>query len=81
MGKYDYYKSGDWNGICDVCGQKYKASKLKLRWDGVYVCHKDFEFRHPQEFVRGIKDDQTTPYSRPEEADTFVSVTFVNWPQ
>jgi len=75
MGKSDYYKKGDWNAECDVCGQKYKASKLKLRWDGLYVCPKDFERRHPQDFVRGIKDDQSTPFSRPEETDVFVDTS------
>lgn len=73
MGRFDYYKSGDWNAECDVCGQKYKASKLKLRWDGLRVCPKDFEFRHPQDFVRGIRDSQNTPFSRPEPPNVFVA--------
>lgn len=73
MGRYDYYKSGDWNAECDVCGQKYKASKLKLRWDGLRVCPKDFEYRNPQDFVRGVQDNQAVPFSRPEPPDVFVT--------
>jgi hypothetical protein len=38
-----YLKLGDWNGICDVCGEKYKASQLYLRWDGLRVCREDWE--------------------------------------
>jgi len=73
MGRYDYYKPGDWNAICEVCGQKYKASKLKKRWDGILVCDKDWEPRHPQDFVRGVKDVQSTPFTRAEVADSFVT--------
>lgn len=80
MGRFDYYRSGDWNAECDVCGQKYKASKLKLRWDGLRVCPKDFEFRHPQDFVRGVKDNQATPFSRPEPPDLFVTFNWTQFP-
>ena len=80
MGRFDYYKSGDWNAECDVCGQKYKASKLKLRWDGLRVCPKDFEFRHPQDFVRGVRDSQSTPFSRPEPPDIFAAFNWTQFP-
>lgn len=30
----NYYISGQWNVICDVCGKKIKAGKAKQRWDG-----------------------------------------------
>jgi len=72
MGRADYFKPGDWNAICDSCGYKYKASELRLRWDGFRVCPKDFELRHPQDLLRGVKDKQSTPWSRPEPADVFV---------
>lgn len=49
------------NAICDVCGFKYRASELKLRWDGLRVCAEDFERRHPQEFVRAVRPDKA-PY-------------------
>lgn len=48
----DYYKHGDYNALCDVCGFKYKASELKRRWDGLMVCDQDFETRHPLDFFR-----------------------------
>lgn len=48
----NYYKSGDWNAICDRCGFKFKASALKEDWQGLRVCEKDFEMRHPMDFLR-----------------------------
>lgn len=69
----DYYRSGDWNGICDLCGAKYKFSELRKNSDGHYVCHKDYEPEHPQERARGRADRQTVPVSRPEAADRFLS--------
>ena len=71
MGRADYWKHGDHNAICDVCGFKFKASELKKTWDNFYVCSKDFEPRHPQDFLRGKKDDQSVPWSRPEGIDEF----------
>ena len=69
MGYRDYYKHGDFNAICDVCGFKYKGSELRKRWDGLMVCDKDWEPRPPQDFIRGINEDTSTPFSRPEGAD------------
>jgi hypothetical protein len=70
----DYYKPGDWNAICETCGFQYKASELKKTWDGKMVCSKDWEPRHPQEFVRGVVDKQSVPWTRPEPDDVFTSV-------
>jgi hypothetical protein len=71
------YDKGDWNGICDACGRQYKASFLKLRWDGLRVCSDDWEPRQPQDFVRGVADYQLPPYTRPEQANSFQPVTLV----
>lgn len=80
MGRSDYWRSGDWNTECDACGQKYKASKLRKRWDGLMVCPKDMEERHPQDYVRGIRDDQSVPFSRPEPPDSFVPINYTQYP-
>lgn len=71
--KSTWWKSGDWNAICDVCGFKMKASTLKLRWDGLMVCPQDWEIRHPQELIRPIPDQSKLPWTRPEATDTFVN--------
>lgn len=70
------YRKGDWLGICDRCGFKYKASQLARTWDNLYVCRECWEPRHVQDFLRGIPDDQSVPWTRPEGPDT--SATFVN---
>lgn len=75
MGRADFFDPGGHNAICDVCGFKYKAKHLKKRWDGFYVCSKDWEPRHPQDFIRGIKDDQHVPWTRPEATDVFIDET------
>jgi hypothetical protein len=36
----------------------------KRRWDGLIVCPKDFEHRHPQDFVRARADKIAVPFSR-----------------
>ena len=69
MGSRDYLKLGDWNAICDLCGFKYKASELRKRWDGFMVCQKDWEPRPPQEYIKGIKEDFSVPFSRPMVTD------------
>lgn len=72
MGNAGYYKPGDNNAVCDRCGRTFKASELRKTWDGLYVCRTDWEPRHPQDYVKGVLDDQSVKVSRPEGPDTFV---------
>ena len=67
------FKHGDWNAICDVCGFKKKASELRKRWDGRMVCEKDWEPRHPQDLIRSKPDDESVPWTRPEQEDDFIT--------
>lgn len=69
------YKRSDWAAICDVCGFKFKASKLRKRWGGLYVCREDFEVRHPADFQKGIKDDPSVAWTRPEQTDVETSTS------
>ena len=68
-----YYKHGQWNAICDMCGRKFKSGMLQLRWDGLRVCKRDYEERHPQDFQKAVPDNQGVPWTRSEPAD---AVTF-----
>ena len=68
-------KKRQYNVICDVCGWKYKNHQLRKRWDGLMVCEKDWEPRHPMDLIKIPKDDQSVPWARPEAADQFVEVT------
>ena len=71
-GRADYLALGDWNATCDVCGKKFKASMLRKRWDNLMVCQLDWEPRQPQDFVRGVPDDQVPPWTRPVPAYIWV---------
>lgn len=66
------YDKGDHKAICDVCGRLFKASSLKKRWDGLMTCSYDWEFRQPQDFVRGKADIQAPKWTRPEVSDAFI---------
>ncbi len=70
----NYLKLGDWNALCDVCGFKHKASKLRRRWDGLMVCSQDFETRHPQTLLQVPRENSSVPWSRPEAADVFITI-------
>lgn len=70
MGRADYLKLGDWNAICDRCGEKFKASELKETWDGLMVCSKDWEPRHPQDMIKGVEDDSSVPWARPDDTSS-----------
>ena len=56
--------------ICDRCGVAYRNSVMKEQWDGLIVDPGCFEHRHPQDLVRGMKDDtRALGYVRPDDAD------------
>jgi len=74
MSKNWYYNAGDHNAVCDSCGRKFKASDLKKRWDGLYVCSDDWEPRHSLDFVRSYPDKITVPWNRPQLPVVFVPV-------
>lgn len=64
---------GDYHVICDRSGFKCWASQTVVQWDGLRVFKPFAEERQPQDFVRGVKDDQTVWNPRPEGTDTFLA--------
>ena len=75
--KKNHYIPHEWNVVCDICSKKIKASESRLRWDGFIVCSKDFETRHPQDFIQTRQDKMTVPFSRPRAQDVFVDVPYI----
>ena len=65
---------GTWRVICDVCGFEFPSDEVKLRWDNLIVCHKDWETKHPQLMVRVREEQGGVPFSRPEAEDQFIYV-------
>jgi hypothetical protein len=59
------WKRGQWFALCDVCGFKFLSGQLRERWDGLMVDDACWETRHPQEFVKSVKE-ATIPWSRPD---------------
>jgi len=72
------WEPGRWSAICDVCGFRFHSDEIRDRWDGLKVCSKDFETRHPQDFVRARRERITPPWTRPEvQPDSFVEVCYL----
>ena len=59
-------KLGMWNVQCQRCGFDFKNVDIKEEWQGLKVCYSCYEPRHPQEFLRGNKDDPQVPYTYPD---------------
>lgn len=73
LGRSDYLALGDWNTVCFECGMKFKASIMRKHWQGYWVCPTHWEARHPQDFVKGLPDDQTPGWVQPKPADVFAT--------
>lgn len=63
MGSADFFKAGEWNAYCNLCGKKAKSGTMEQTWDKRWVCRSHKEVRNPQDFVRGVKDSPAIPWS------------------
>ena len=63
--------------ICAFSGFKVPVADLVRNWDGQMVDKRFVDKRNPQDFVRGVKDDQRLPVSRPEPEDVFLGTNEV----
>ena len=59
--------------IDPASGFKVPLSNLVRQWDNQLVDKRFVDKRNPQDFVRGVKDDQSLPYARPEPPDEYVA--------
>lgn len=57
--------------IDDYTGFKVPLHSLKRDWQNLLTMGPDK--RNPQDYLRGVRDQQALPYSRPEVADSFVA--------
>jgi hypothetical protein len=71
------YLSGEWNCLCDRCGFKFKSSELKKDWQGLMVCSKDYEARHPQDFIKVSPEKAIPEWTRPRTEDSFVEICYL----
>ena len=63
MGQADYFEEGQWNFYCQECGKKLKSGEARYRWDNFWVGPECWEIRNPQDYVRGIPDNPSVPWS------------------
>lgn len=66
-----HYVPGDYYRICERTGFKVRANRTKKEWTNRYVRDISFEMRQPQDFVTGVRDDQTVFEPRPRSTDSF----------
>lgn len=62
----DRYRHRGFYRIDDRTGFRVHADRTMKEWDGTIVAREDFETRHPQDFVRGRRDDVRVPDPRPD---------------
>lgn len=67
-------RADDFRVICDASGFKCWASDTVMPWDGKRVLRRFAEQRHPQDFLRAVKEDTTVKNPRPEREDVFLDV-------
>lgn len=63
--------------IDPASGFKVPLSSLVRQWDGELIHDRFVDKRNPQDFLRGVKDRQNLPYSRPETPDRGVSIPLI----
>lgn len=59
--------------IDPASGFKVPLGDLVRQWDNQLIDRRFVDKRNPQDFVRGVRDDQSLPYARPEAPDTWVA--------
>lgn len=63
---------GNWKVTCQVCGFWYPSSEINKRWDGLLVCDKDNEPRHPQTLIR-VRGETAVPlFTNNDGEDQFI---------
>lgn len=77
MGREKFYKPGSFYRICDRTGFATRAERTSMEWQGLIVDRRVYEPRQPQDFVKGVNDDQTVPYPRPRSPNPPVGTSLV----
>lgn len=64
------FRPGDYKIIDDLTGMVIYASEARERWDHAMVHSDLWESRHPQDFLKSVREANIT-WGRPEPEDTF----------
>lgn len=74
MGREYYFKPGSYYRICDRSGFRFRAERTKKEWQGLIVADRFWEPRNAQDYVRGVRDDQTVPEARPRPTVQYIGL-------
>ena len=55
------------------------GSEVKTEWTGLRGHAHCIDPRHPQDYVRGVRDDQTVPFANPPGTPYFLGVNEVDF--
>jgi hypothetical protein len=61
--------------IDPLSGFEIAHSELVRNWDGDLVARQFADKRHPQDYVRGVKEQIALPNPRPEPPEEYMAVT------
>lgn len=70
-------KPGEYWVWCQRSGFKVPSSEIVREWNGLLVWNRFAEARHPQDMVKGVKDDQSVPFGNPRPTDVFLDTNEV----
>lgn len=76
----NWFKSGEWNVYCMVCNRKIKSGEALKRWDGLIVCHDDYENRHPMDFLRARQERISVPFTSDTSFTQFNGPDYPDYP-
>jgi hypothetical protein len=63
---------GNWKFACHRCGFWFPSGEIRRQWDGLLVCKKDWEPRHPQTLIKIRSDFSVPDFVSKDGTDTFV---------
>ena len=72
-----HYIPGDNWLIDDRTGFKIRARDARKEWNGLVVHQRNFEERHPQDFVKGIPEDQSVEEPRDRSPESYIGPIYI----
>lgn len=77
MYKRPKIRPGQWNVVCDRTGFRLPNTVCQFQWNNLLVWDRVWEARQPQDYLRGLPDNQSVPYARPQTEPRFLTVNQV----
>jgi len=66
-----------WTATCAVCGFEFVSTEIQKRWDGLRVCLRDYEKRHPLDSIKPrLENSQILPWTRPEPTPVYIGPSY-----